>query len=167
MASCNADIFDEGNNPMIKLPIRVGSDLRQRVEKSYVEAIQQVGEDEELYVKSKLPKVLASLTKGSHDWRSEVAFTANAIIKAYEDPERMSTATGNPKAVLLAALFYLCNPYDIIPDRVPSTGFVDDAVVLNDCLRRIEHESPELYREISASISSGPESVSPRRHCIS
>ncbi len=137
---------------MIKLPLLVGTDLRQRIEKSYAEAIRQVGEAEELYVRSKLPKVVAILTSGSQDWRSELALAANAILKAYENPEHMSTANRNPRAVLLAALFYLCNPYDIIPDRVPSTGFADDAVVLNECLRRIEQESPELFREISASI---------------
>ena len=136
---------------MIKLPIRIGSDLRERIAKSYAEAIRQVGEAEEIYVRSKLPKVLASLTRGSQDWRSEVAFTASAIFEAYENPDHMSTANGNPRPMLLAALFYLCNPYDIIPDRVPSTGFVDDAVVMNDCLRRIEQEDPELLREILAS----------------
>ena len=137
---------------MIKLPIRIGSDLRERVAKSYAEAIRQVGEAEELYVRSKLPKVLASLTGESKNWRSDVALTASAVFEAYEHPDHMCTAKSNPRPMLLAALFYLCNPYDIIPDRVPSTGFVDDAVVLNDCLRRIEQESPELYREILAFI---------------
>ncbi len=138
---------------MIKLPIRVGSDLRQRVEKSYEEAIRQVGEAEELYVRSKLPAILADLTRGPEDWRSDVALTAGAISQTYENPEHMSTTNSHPRAMLLAALFYLCNPYDIIPDRVPTTGFVDDAVVLNDCLRRIEHAGPELHREIVASMA--------------
>ena len=138
---------------MIKLPLRVGSDLRQRVEQSYAKAILQVGEAEELYVQSKLPPILANLSRGSEDWRSDVADTASAISEAYENSDHVSTEDGNPRAVLLAALFYLCNPYDIIPDRVPSTGFVDDAVVLNDCLRRIEQKHPDLHREIVASIS--------------
>lgn len=138
---------------MIKLPLRVGDELRQRIEKSYADAIRQVGEDEETYVRSKLPKTLASLSRGSQDWRSEVAVTASAIFKAYENPDQMNTADGDHRDVLLAALFYLCNPYDIIPDRVPSTGFVDDAVVLNDCLRRIEQVAPALYREVSASMA--------------
>ncbi len=137
---------------MIKLPLRVGSDLRERVEKSYAEAIRQVGEAEELYVQTKLPSVLAGLNKGSQDWRSETALTASVIFEAYGNADRMSAASGDPEAVLLAALFYLCNPYDIIPDRIPSMGFVDDAVVLNDCLRRIEQESPELFREIRVAV---------------
>ena len=152
-ASCDAGIFDESDRPMIKLPIRVGSDLRQRVEKSYAEAIRQVGEAEELYVRSKLPQVLANLTRGSEDLRSEVALTASAILETYDNPDHMSTANGDARSMLLAALFYLCNPYDIIPDRVPSTGFVDDAVVLNNCLRRIEQEDPGLYRVISPAIA--------------
>jgi hypothetical protein len=138
---------------MIKLPLRIGGDLRERIEKSFDEAVRQVGEAEELYVQSKLPRVLAGLNRGAQDWRSDVALTATAIREVYDDPEQASTADGNPRAVLLAALFYLCNPYDIIPDRVPGTGFADDAVVLNECLRRVEHQAPEMYREISASMS--------------
>jgi uncharacterized membrane protein YkvA (DUF1232 family) len=140
-------------NPMIKLPLRIGADLRERIEKSYDEAVRQVGEAEELYVQSKLPAVLAGLERGSQDWRSDVARTAAAIRKVYDDPEPSSTVDGNPKAVLLAALFYLCNPYDIIPDRVPGTGFADDAVVLNECLRRIENGDPEMHQEINALMS--------------
>ncbi len=138
---------------MIKLPLRIGGELRERVEKSYAEAIRQVGEAEEIYVRSKLPRVLDDLTRGSEDWQSDVARTASAIFKEYENAEDASTANGKSKAMMLAALFYLCNPYDIIPDRVPSTGFADDAVVLNDCLRRLEQENPELHGKIRAAIA--------------
>ncbi|MBN2294605.1 MAG: DUF1232 domain-containing protein [Pirellulales bacterium] len=139
---------------MIKLPIRVGDDLRQRVQKSYAEAIRQVGKDEELYVRGKLPKILAGLTGEAGDWRMDVALTASAVYEAYENPDGKGTTNGSLRPVLLAALFYLCNPYDIIPDRVPSTGFVDDAIVLNDCLQRIEQQDPELSRNVLACISS-------------
>lgn len=137
---------------MIKLPIRVGSDLSERVEASYAEAIDQVGEDEVAYVQSKLPKILANLNRGGQDWQSEVARLADAIFRLYDDSDCMSTASDGTKATLLAALFYLCNPYDIIPDRVRGTGFVDDAVVLNSCLRRVEQEDPELHRKIIAAV---------------
>ena len=129
---------------MIKLPIRVGSDLSERVEASYAEAIQRVGKEEIAYVRSKLPRVLAGLRQGSQDWQSEVASTAGAVFQVYEDANSMSTVSDGTKAALLAALFYLCNPYDIIPDRVRGTGFVDDAVVMNSCLRRVEEEAPDL-----------------------
>lgn len=138
---------------MIKLPLRVGSDLRKRVEQSYAEAVRQVGEAEEIYVRSKLSAVLDNLTRGADDWQSDIALTATAIFDAYENADPAGTAIRHPRAVLLAALFYLCNPYDIIPDHVPTTGFVDDAVVLNDCLRRIEQEGPQLHRTIVASIA--------------
>ncbi len=139
---------------MIKLPLRIGGELRERVERSYAEAIRQVGEAEEIYVRSKLPQVLDNLTRGSEDWQSDVAITAKAIFEEYENAEPGGPANGKPKAMMLAALFYLCNPYDIIPDRVPSTGFLDDAVVLNDCLRKIEQDNPELFKKILASVGS-------------
>jgi len=137
---------------MIELPIRVDSDLAERVEASYSEAIAKVGEDELTCIQSKLPRILADLRRGAQDWQSEVALTAAAIFQVYKDPESMGKVGDDSKATLLAALFYLCNPYDIIPDRVRGTGFVDDAVVLNSCLRRIEEQAPVLSRKIAATM---------------
>lgn len=108
---------------MAKLPIRIGSDLRERVENSYEEAIRQVGEAEELYVRSQPPKALAGLTTGSQDWRSDVALAAKPIFQAYQNADHARAEDANPRAVLLAALFHLRDPYDVIPDRVP--GYIE------------------------------------------
>ena len=55
---------------MIKLPIRVSGELAERVEKSYADAIERVGEAEAIYVRSKLPKVVADLQRGTQDLAS-------------------------------------------------------------------------------------------------
>lgn len=51
------------------------------------------------------------------------------------------------RRVLLAGLFYLCNPFDIIPDFTPGTGFMDDAYVINYCIGFLEKKCPDLLEQ--------------------
>jgi uncharacterized membrane protein YkvA (DUF1232 family) len=41
---------------------------------------------------------------------------------------------------VLSALVYFCDPQDVIPDSVPVLGFLDDAVMIELCVRDLKHE---------------------------
>ena len=41
---------------------------------------------------------------------------------------------------VLACLTYFANPEDIIPDNVPVLGFLDDAIMIELCVRELKHE---------------------------
>ena len=41
---------------------------------------------------------------------------------------------------VLSALVYFCDPSDIIPDNVEVLGFLDDAVMIELCVRDLKHE---------------------------
>ena len=41
---------------------------------------------------------------------------------------------------VLSALVYFCDPKDIIPDNVEVLGFLDDAVMIELCVRDLKHE---------------------------
>ncbi|HDQ03158.1 MAG TPA: DUF1232 domain-containing protein [Deltaproteobacteria bacterium] len=43
-------------------------------------------------------------------------------------------------AAIVAALLYVLNPFDLIPDFIPGVGFVDDALVVGACLALIERD---------------------------
>jgi uncharacterized membrane protein YkvA (DUF1232 family) len=44
------------------------------------------------------------------------------------------------RAPVLAALAYVCDPEDIIPDGIPGIGLLDDAVMIELVLRELRHE---------------------------
>jgi len=47
---------------------------------------------------------------------------------------------------VLACLTYFANPKDIIPDNVPVLGFLDDAIMIELCVRELKHEV-EAYED--------------------
>jgi uncharacterized membrane protein YkvA (DUF1232 family) len=50
------------------------------------------------------------------------------------------------KERVLACLTYFANPKDIIPDSVPVLGFLDDAIMIELCVRELQHEV-EAYED--------------------
>ncbi len=50
------------------------------------------------------------------------------------------------KQRVLACLTYFANPQDIIPDGVPVLGFLDDAIMIELCVRELQHEV-EAYED--------------------
>ena len=52
------------------------------------------------------------------------------------------------RCAILAALFYICNPYDVIPDHTPGKGYIDDAFVINMCFDIIQKKCPNLAENI-------------------
>lgn len=48
-------------------------------------------------------------------------------------------------AAIAAALLYLLNPIDIIPDFIPFVGYIDDAFVLDLCMNMVNKDL-EAYR---------------------
>ena len=47
---------------------------------------------------------------------------------------------------VLACLTYFANPQDIIPDNVPVLGYLDDAIMIELCVRELKHEI-EAYED--------------------
>ena len=48
--------------------------------------------------------------------------------------------TGDERSPVLAALAYVCDPEDIIPDDIPGIGLLDDAVMIELVFRELRHE---------------------------
>jgi uncharacterized membrane protein YkvA (DUF1232 family) len=57
--------------------------------------------------------------------------------------------TAAERGPVLAALAYVCDPEDIIPDDIPGIGLLDDAVMIELVLRELRHEI-EAYEDFRA-----------------
>ncbi len=52
------------------------------------------------------------------------------------------------RSQVLAALAYVCDPEDIIPDDIPGIGLLDDAVMIELVFRELRHEI-DAYEDLS------------------
>ena len=59
---------------------------------------------------------------------------------------KMDDADRSP---VLAALAYLCDPEDVIPDEIPGIGLLDDAVMIELVFRELRHEL-DAYEDFRA-----------------
>ncbi|MDZ4811247.1 MAG: YkvA family protein [Pseudomonadota bacterium] len=50
---------------------------------------------------------------------------------------------------VLTALTYFADPQDVIPDSVPVVGYLDDAIMIELCVRELKHEL-EAYQDFCA-----------------
>jgi len=57
--------------------------------------------------------------------------------------------TDAERSPVLAALAYVCDPEDIIPDDIPGIGLLDDAVMIELVFRELRHEI-EAYEDFCA-----------------
>ena len=135
----------------IKIPFNFSPRLRSRITKMYNLALKECGADEEKYIESKLPKVLARLRRAESGWVHDLALYAEVL---YDDvlKRKKKGKYANARRPVLGALFYLCEPWDVIPDLTPGTGYMDDAAVFNACLRKIRSISKPLHLELCQEI---------------
>ncbi len=71
----------------------------------------------------------------------------NVVIEMINDEEwQLSDAE---RRNVLSALAYLCDPEDLIPDRIPGLGFLDDAIYAEIVLDELRNEI-SLYEEFCA-----------------
>jgi uncharacterized membrane protein YkvA (DUF1232 family) len=74
------------------------------------------------------------------------------------------------KQRVLACLTYFANPQDIIPDNVPVLGFLDDAIMIELCVRELQHEIEayedfiEYRKEEAQARGVDPSSLKTQRH---
>ena len=105
----------------------------------------EIADDEEILsaasdtVKSLRATVLPDFVTGRLD-------NLETMLAMLSDADWPLTATErNP---MLAALAYLCDPEDIIPDDIPGIGLLDDAVMIELVFRELQHEI-EAYQDFS------------------
>jgi uncharacterized membrane protein YkvA (DUF1232 family) len=137
---------------MINIPTKIDKTLRTRILAAYEEAIDDLDSEELLYIQAKLPRVIKRLKTRPAEWPSPLADVATALVQAFKHPSNNQNVKTELSRRILAALFYLCDPFDIVPDHTPGEGYVDDALVLNECVEYIRKQHPEIYETVMPNL---------------
>ena len=118
----------------IKIPFVVTREERAEIKQAYQATVECAGEEHLQYISSTLPAVLKRLNKADEDWLVSMAIVANQLASLIETD---SAVPNSARRQIVGALYYLCDPFEVIPDYVPGRGYADDALVLNTCLSEL------------------------------
>ena len=120
---------------ILKLPEHLDETIENLVKRSYGCAVEDIDEEEILYIESRITHKLKTVNNIRIDWVVQLANIFECLfglIKAYKEKKlEISKATYRS---IGAALFYFINPYDIIPDHEPQIGYLDDYYVMILCI---------------------------------
>jgi uncharacterized membrane protein YkvA (DUF1232 family) len=127
--------------PFIEPPVALEPATKMVVLQQFASAIESADDAQSRYVVERLPQVLVRLKKQG-GWFGDMAQVAE-FLKSYLDRSTgSSSAPDHCRSIAVAALFYLCEPFDVIPDYAPGMGYVDDALVLNQAVTELRAASP-------------------------
>ena len=135
---------------MIEPPETFSQDILDQVEMAYMDAVAQVDAEEYDYVIRRFETTMIKL-RTADDWRKEICRTCEILLHLLN----LKTARGEripeeARQYIVAALFYVCSPFDVIGDRIPELGYVDDAHVLNLCLKKLKELCPRVLKKAQA-----------------
>lgn len=127
-------------DPKFKVTFELDSDDRayfRRLFRAARKAVADSGEEEILRAAKDL---LADVTRnqGTPKFVSEAMSTLSDLIGVIEDPDYRPPAAVRKK--ILGLLAYFASPADLIPDRIPIFGFLDDALMIKLIEQDFRHE---------------------------
>jgi uncharacterized membrane protein YkvA (DUF1232 family) len=128
----------------IKIPFTVSRDERAQIQESYLTGIKSANAEKVAYIAKNLPKVLRRLKKSEESWHVKMAEAAEVFALLLR---RESGISRSARKELVATLYYLCHPFEVIPDYIPGRGYADDALVLNTCMSRLRQLGVKLEIE--------------------
>jgi len=131
---------------VITLPLELDRDTKREIERHYEVLTESTGDGQVGCTPEQLERVVSVLLSHEVMWRCQLAHYALALHRVVQDCDSELSVQVRP--AVLAALTYLCNTDDVTPDYTLGAGFLDDAHVMNKCLRIVRRHSPETYRQL-------------------
>src|SRR5258706_8403638 len=85
------------------------------------------------------------------------------LVQMLEDPRWR--LTGSDRTHVLNVLAYFVDPDDLIPDRIPGLGYLDDAIMVELVLQELKHELEAYlkFREFQESGERAPAETDAKR----
>jgi hypothetical protein len=123
--------------------IKVSFELTKRDIKYFRERLKRTRSDrserdEEHLIKSASALVQEAIEAESPEFVRVRLATLEQLVEMVRDSQwRLE---GRDRARVLDALAYFADPEDLIPDRIPGIGFIDDAIMIELVARELKHE---------------------------
>lgn len=160
-------ITEEESTPLcdftINVPIPLDPSTKSLIRESYNEAIKTIRENgcsgECAYIDGQIEVKLDALDSSASLWVRKLGKTSRLLYLAYIDIDPKHQKGGEIvvsmalRFSLVAALFYLVNPFDIIPDYVAGTGYTDDAFIVNKIVSMFETQLPGLLAAYESKLA--------------
>ena len=130
---------------ILQLPKPLDETTKKLIGRSYIKAIEDIHEEEVLYIESSIAHKLNGARYTGIEWvirLTDICECIFGVMKKYRE-KKLTISEGTYKSIG-AALFYFINPYDIIPDHIPDIGYIDDYYVVILCLNLICAQDREL-----------------------
>ena len=127
----------------ISLP-EMDADIKVEVKRKYLQAVGVFGAAEGAYVLAKSDGVIGALLSARDQFKNKVGSAASVLLSNFRLAKKKSKEVDEFQKISGAALFYLCDIYDVIPDYVPHIGYLDDAHVLNLCFALLRKNGHKL-----------------------
>lgn len=110
--------------------------------KSNYEQAQKMIEDEDKleHLLERLEEKLKSIPKVGNKLSEIPAWIS--LVRSYINGEYKEIPLGSLVAIV-AAMIYVVNPFDLIPDTIPVVGYLDDVAVITVCLKLVETDVNE------------------------
>ena len=137
----------------IELRTSVTTALRKEIKAHYFNAVAECGNEEIEYINLKIERVVKRLERSSSALEKDLAAYSCALYDLIIEETKFGFEEYHKDIV--AALFYLCNPYDVIPDFNTQDGYLDDAIVVNICINEIRAKSNVSYIRLKQILGKG------------
>lgn len=130
--------------PKTKSKVDVAPGLKARLEAEFAKAVRTaqsyVNDPQRLRALfQEAAKEAASMPRDPFKETWPYLETMLRLIRAYYRGEYRAV-TESTLIVIIAAIIYIVDPLDVIPDAIPTLGFLDDATVLSLALRRTRQD---------------------------
>lgn len=135
----------------IALNKRIPATLRSEIKQYYLASIDECSDEEIEYVNKKFRRTIERLERSSNPLEQELARFSYTLHELLLD--ELQTGFEEHHRYIIAALFYLCNPFDVIPDFNVQDGYLDDAIVINLCMSELKIRSKNSYLQLIEILS--------------
>jgi uncharacterized membrane protein YkvA (DUF1232 family) len=128
---------------------KFSSAVREKINEQAVEKAEKMGEHAGADDIRTVENNLAGMNRGPV---AEIWNMVQALWQGFKSPD----VPASTKALLIGALIYLVNPFDIIPDTLGAAGLLDDAAVIAfiyaQCKDLIVNTIPKVTQQIKSGI---------------